>query len=76
MFNVGPSDGFGVFAVVGDHYCDRGIVSPHAVDEILKFVVAQERLGRDGDQGADIILCKDHTTVGENSFPSSQTTDD
>lgn len=71
MFNIGPGDGFGIFTVISDHYGDSGIVSPHAVDQILKLVISQESLCSDSNQGTDIILCKDQTTVGEKDAPFS-----
>lgn len=58
MFDVGPRDGFGAFAVVSDHYGDGWIVPSDAVDKILKLVVPQERLCSHGNQGADVILCR------------------
>lgn len=58
MFDVGPRDRFGAFAVVSDHYGDGWIVPSDAVDKILKLVVPQERLCSHGNQGADVILCR------------------
>lgn len=58
MFDVGPRDGFGVLAVVSDHYGDGWIVPSDAVDKILKLVVPQERLCSHGNEGADVILCR------------------
>lgn len=58
MFDVGPRDGFGIFAIVSDHYGDGGIVPSDAVDKISKLVVSQESLCGDGNEGADVILCR------------------
>lgn len=59
MFDVRPGDAFGVFTVISDHYGDGGIVSPHAVDKILKLVIAQESLCSYGNEGTDIVLCRE-----------------
>lgn len=69
MFDIGPGDGFGIFTVISDHYGDSGIVSPHAVDQILKLVISQESLCSNGNEGTDVILCKDQTSVGEKYAP-------
>lgn len=58
MFDVGPRDGFGVFAIVSDHYGDGGIVPSDAVDKILKLFVSKESLCGDGNEGADVKLCR------------------
>ena len=56
MFDVGSRHSLGRFAVVGDHDGHGGVVPPHAVDEVLELVVAQEGLGGYGDQGADVVF--------------------
>lgn len=57
MLDVRPGDGFGIFTVISNYNGDGGIVFSHTVDKILKLIVAQERLGSDGNKGADVVLC-------------------
>lgn len=59
MFDVRPRDGFGIFTVISDYYGDSRIVSSHAVDKILKLIITQESLRSYGNQGTDIVLCRD-----------------
>lgn len=59
MFNVRPGDSLGILTVVSDYYCNSGIVSSHAVDEILKLIITQESLCSYGNQSADIVLCRE-----------------
>lgn len=63
MFYEGSAHALRVLAVVGDHDGDGGVELPHAADQLLQFVVAQERLGGDGDQGADVVLCEGQRSV-------------
>lgn len=63
MFDVGPRHGFGVFAVVSDHYGDAWIVPSDAVDKILKLVIPQEGLCSHGNEGTDVILCSGGRTA-------------
>lgn len=59
MLNVGPRDSLGIFTVISNYYGDSGIVSSHAVDEILKFIITQESFGSYGNKGTDIVFYKE-----------------
>ncbi len=59
MFNVRPGDGFGIFTVISDYYGNGRIVSPYAVDKILELIITKESLCCYGDEGTDIVLCKE-----------------
>lgn len=59
MFNVKPGDGFGIFTVISDYYGDSRIVSSHAVDKILKLIITQESLRSYGNEGTDVVLCRE-----------------
>lgn len=58
--------------VVGYHYSDIGVELPNAVNQVLQFVVAQEGLGGDGDQSADVVLCQSKGTKVERKSKSFQ----
>ncbi len=59
MFDVRPGDGFGIFTVISDYYGDSRIVFSHAVNQILKLIITQESLCSYGNEGADIVLCRE-----------------
>lgn len=56
MFDVRARDSLGVFAVISYYYGDSGIVSSHAVDEILELVIAQESFGCYRNKGTDVVF--------------------
>lgn len=58
VLNVRPPDWLRMLIVVGYHYSDSGVELPDAVNQVLQFVVAQEGLGGDGNQSADVVLCR------------------
>lgn len=58
MLNVRPRDWLRMLVVVGYHDGDVWVELPDAVNHVLQFVVAQEGLGGDGDQSADVVLCR------------------
>lgn len=59
MFDVRPRNGLGGFAVISYDYSDGRIVSSHAVYKILKLIISQESLGSYGNEGTDIVLCRE-----------------
>lgn len=63
MFDVRPGDGLGIFTVISDYYGDSGVVSSHTVDKILKLIIAQESLRGYGNEGTDIVLCKERISI-------------
>lgn len=58
VLDVRPRDGFGILAVISNYYSDGGIVSPDAVNKILKLFITQESLCSYGHEGTDVILCR------------------
>lgn len=58
VLNVRPPDRPRMLVVVCYHDGDLGVELPDAVNQVLEFVVAQEGLGGDGDQGADVVPCR------------------
>lgn len=57
MFDVRPAHWLRTLIIVRYHDGDGGVVLPYAVNEVFQFVVAQEGLGGDGDESANIVLC-------------------
>lgn len=57
VFNVRPAHWLRMLIIVRYHNGDGGVVLPYAVNEVFQFVVAQEGLGGDGDESANIVLC-------------------
>lgn len=65
MFYESSAHALGVRAVVGDHDGDGGVELPHAADQLLQFVVAQECLGGHSDQSANVVLCEGQRSVDD-----------
>lgn len=72
MFDERPRNCFGIFAVISDHYGDGGIVSSHAVDEILKLIITQESFGSYGNQGTNVVLCREGRPLEETDIMEFQ----
>lgn len=71
MLDVRPRDGFGIFTVISNYYGDSGIVSSHAVDKILKLIITQESLGSYGNEGADIVVCREEGSDRSYNSPAN-----
>lgn len=59
MFDVRPRDGLGILTVIGDNYCNSGIVPSDAINKIFKLIVTQESLCSYRHKGADVVFCRE-----------------